>query len=222
MPRLRGFDEHRTGPSSPFKRNSVASQNERFLTDKDIKVPHSMRNPPKAHPQRIVTETIDDANQVPMPRPAPLITGREGLIDSSKDCAESSPSAVNMKEEIMQRLSKAGSPRDFNSLDSDRKILINCLAHESQTDEKMNSTVLTRLLKGQAPSVISSQRTNVDMLNLEDVTGIKKTELESKVELNLANSIYQNGGKTSPSIKDHSSARESNTLLFFLNTLYST
>ena len=69
----------------------------------------------------------------------------------------------------------------LNTIDSDRKVLINCLKtdkrEETDTTEAQSSTVLTRLLKGQNPSPQMSSTINTDMLNFQDVTCIKKTEL---------------------------------------------
>ncbi len=81
----------------------------------------------------------------------------------------------------------------------------------------MNATVLTRLLKGQAPSVMSSGRTSAaGMLNLQDITGIKKTDLESKIDLSQTMPI--SGTKNYLPAKMGTNS----TLLFYLNTLYST
>ena len=68
---------------------------------------------------------------------------------------------------------------------SDRKALLNCLENDDEdTINKNGSTVLTRLLKGQnLPDNKSFMKSdsisinNGEILNLEDITSMKKTKL---------------------------------------------
>jgi hypothetical protein len=72
----------------------------------------------------------------------------------------------------------------MSSIDTDRKVLMNCLAVDSTTGKhRKDSTVLTRLLKGQDPSLNVSENSAAIMLNLEEVTYLKKTALESNSDL---------------------------------------
>ena len=100
-----------------------------------------------------------------------------------------------------------------NVTQSDRKALLNCLENDEENNSQAahGSTVLTRLLKGQNipenKSFMKSDsisQNNVEVINLEDVTSIKKTKL---IE--------------SGAITESQPEPETMNLLFHLNTLYS-
>ena len=98
VPRLKGFDDqHRktTIQNQPFKKAPTILN--------DLKVPNSVRhNNNSIMPASGIEDTIDRQERL---RPAPLITGREALLDSSKECGESSPSGYR-DEIVMQRVAK--------------------------------------------------------------------------------------------------------------------
>lgn len=80
------------------------------------------------------------------------------------------------------------------SIESDRKDLLSCITKEnSQSRLGKNSSVITRLIKGQNPTSSAAQTVSLD---LKDVTSLRKTVWQEDAE------------------------RPNNTFLFHLNTLY--
>lgn len=146
--------------------------------------------------------------------PAPLFSGRNNLLESSKESSTRSPShqitgSVEASSYLERRFRNTQLQQ---SLDTDRKILVNCLREEDAHRtplECQDSKVLTRLLKGQDPLIKSGEEGF--LLDLHDVTSFKKTQLESR------NCLDDQVSQSFSPKPDNSKT----TLLFHLNTLYS-
>ena len=112
-------------------------------------VPLTMRTVQAVGDKNFNNNTTPDSIGEDRMVPAPLISGRvDGTGDSSKDDYISSPSNRFGSTDQNQMLEPTVKREALDSIDSDRKMMINCLAHDSTTGEQNTSTVLTRLLKG--------------------------------------------------------------------------
>ena len=147
MPRIRGI-------TRPLQ-NTISTEQKTLELNADLQIPVNTSASPfpldssSKAPLTVRQKQETEVSDITSNRPAPLITARNNTIEnSSKEC-DSNPShrqSLDLGSQIAQRLQSRG---DVVSIDTDRKILLNCLAVDSQSGQvRKDSTVLTRLLKG--------------------------------------------------------------------------
>ena len=96
---------------------------------------------PERLPASMRTANVDgDADQKLAPddqerlMPAPMITGREALVESSKDECQSQPSRHFASIDGAYEHTDASKRATLDKIDSDRKDLINCLKNETSAE----------------------------------------------------------------------------------------